>query len=70
MTPHDNRDWDAAQTPILFDGEFKGQRRKMLAQVSRNGYFFLLDRVTGKSLVTTKYMPETNWGRGIDEQVT
>jgi len=68
VTPHDNRDWDAAQTPILFDGEFKGQQRKMLAQVSRNGYFFLLDRVTGKSLVTTKYMPETNWGRGIDER--
>jgi len=68
VTPHDNRDWDAAQTPILFDGEFKGQRRKMLAQVSRNGYFFLLDRITGKNLVTTKYMPETNWGRGIDEQ--
>ena len=54
--------------PILFDGEFKGQQRKMLAQVSRNGYFFLLDRVTGKSLVTTKYVPETNWGRGIDER--
>jgi alcohol dehydrogenase (cytochrome c) len=26
----------------------------------------LLDRVTGKNLVTSKYMPITNWGKGID----
>ena len=67
-TPHDVHDWDAAQTPILFDAEFQGQQRKMLAQVSRNGYYFLLDRVTGKSLVTSKYMPITNWGKGIDSE--
>ncbi len=68
VTPHDTHDYDAAQTPILFDGEFNGQQHKLLAQVSRNGYFFLLDRVTGKSLLTTKYMPETNWAKGIDAQ--
>ncbi|HEX4228949.1 MAG TPA: acido-empty-quinoprotein group A [Bryobacteraceae bacterium] len=67
-TPHDTHDYDAAQTPILFDAEFKGQTRKLLAQVSRNGYYFLLDRVTGEHLVTTKYMPETNWAKGIDPQ--
>lgn len=66
-TPHDNHDWDAAQTPILFDGEFGGRQRKLLAQVSRNGYFFLLDRQTGEHLLTTKYMPETNWAKGIDK---
>ena len=65
-TPHDTHDYDAGQTPIIFDGDFQGQQRKLLAQVSRNGYFFLLDRVTGKNLVTTKYMPETNWAKGVD----
>jgi len=66
-TPHDNHDWDAAQTPILFDGDFGGKKRKLLAQVSRNGYFFLLDRRTGEHLLTTKYMPVTNWAKGIDK---
>jgi acido-empty-quinoprotein group A len=66
VTPHDDKDYDAGQTPILFDAEFNGQQRKLVAQVNRNGYYFLLDRVTGKSLVTVKYMPETNWGMGID----
>jgi acido-empty-quinoprotein group A len=68
MTPHDTHDWDAAQTPILFDGEFNGKKHKLLAQVNRNGYFFLLDRVTGEHLLTSKYMPETNWAKGIDSK--
>ena len=66
-TPHDNHDWDAAQTPIIFDADFGGRKRKLLAQVSRNGYFFLLDRTTGEHLLTTKYMPETNWAKGINQ---
>jgi alcohol dehydrogenase (cytochrome c) len=68
ITPHDTHDYDAGQTPIIFDGEFKGKQRKLLVQVSRNGYYFLLDRVTGEHLVTTKYMPQTNWATGIDKQ--
>jgi alcohol dehydrogenase (cytochrome c) len=68
VTPHDTHDYDAGQTPIIFDGEFQGKKRKLLAQASRNGYFFLLDRVTGEHLLTTKFMPETNWAKGIDPQ--
>src|SRR5579883_354878 len=63
-SPHDTHDWDATQTPVLIDGEFNGQPRKMLALAARNGYFFLLDRATGKNLVTSQYVP-TNWAKGI-----
>jgi len=66
-SPHDTHDWDAVQTPVLFDGEFKGQQRKMLAQAARNGYFFLLDRVSGEHLLTTPFA-ETNWASGIDQR--
>ena len=66
-SPHDTHDWDAVQTPILFDGEFKGEHRKMLAQASRNGYFFVLDRQTGKDLLTKAFMDD-NWSEGIDAQ--
>ena len=48
VSPHDTHDWDAVQTPVLIDGEFNGKPRKMLAQASRNGYFFLLDRTNGQ----------------------
>jgi alcohol dehydrogenase (cytochrome c) len=64
-SPHDTHDWDAVQMPVLFDGEFQGKPRKLLAQASRNGYFFLLDRATGEHLLTKPFI-ETNWASGID----
>jgi alcohol dehydrogenase (cytochrome c) len=66
-SPHDTHDWDAAETPVLVDGIFHGEHRKMLMQTSRNGYFFVLDRTNGKSLLTTTYGP-TNWSLGVDKQ--
>ena len=51
-SPHDTHDWDAVQMPVLFDAEFKGKRRKLLAQASRNGYFFVLDRTNGENLLS------------------
>jgi alcohol dehydrogenase (cytochrome c) len=67
VSPHDTHDWDAVETPVLVDADFHGQPRKMLMQSSRNGYFFVLDRVTGKSLLTVPYGP-VNWALGTDKQ--
>ncbi len=36
-------------------------------QASRNGYFFVLDRTNGKSLLTVPFGP-VNWAHGIDKQ--
>jgi alcohol dehydrogenase (cytochrome c) len=66
-SPHDTHDWDAVETPVLVDANFHGKPRKMLMQSSRNGYFFVLDRVTGKSLLTAPFGP-TNWTMGIDKE--
>ena len=63
-SPHDTHDWDAVETPVLVDAEFNGQPRKMLMQTSRNGYFFVLDRTNGKSLLTVPYGP-VNWSLGV-----
>jgi acido-empty-quinoprotein group A len=65
-SPHDVHDWDAVQTPVVFDGDFNGQPRKLIAQASRNGYFFVLDRATGKDLLTAPFI-ESNWASGIDK---
>jgi alcohol dehydrogenase (cytochrome c) len=53
--------------PVIVDGMFNGAARKMLLQASRNGYFFVLDRATGKSLLT-KPFATVNWARGIDKE--
>jgi alcohol dehydrogenase (cytochrome c) len=64
-SPHDTHDWDATQVAVLIDGEINGQKRKLIAQASRNGYFFVLDRTNGKNIVTTEYV-KTNWAKGLD----
>ena len=64
-SPHDTHDWDAVQTPVLIDGEIDGKPRKLIAQASRNGYFFVLDRATGKNILTTEFV-KTNWAKGVD----
>src|ERR1700753_3133597 len=66
-SPHDTHDWDAAETPVLVDGQFHGKPRKMLMQASRNGYFFVLDRTDGKSLLTAPFGPVA-WALGVDKQ--
>jgi alcohol dehydrogenase (cytochrome c) len=66
-SPHDTHDWDAVETPVLVDGEFRGKPYKMLMQTSRNGYFFVLDRTTGKDLLTVPFGP-VNWATGIDDK--
>jgi alcohol dehydrogenase (cytochrome c) len=37
----------------------------LLAQASRNGWFFVLDRTNGKSIVSTPYT-HANWASGVD----
>jgi alcohol dehydrogenase (cytochrome c) len=64
-SPHDMHDYDSAQTPILFDAMYKGRMRKLVATAARNGYYFLLDRVTGDRLVTARYGMTTNWADGL-----
>jgi alcohol dehydrogenase (cytochrome c) len=66
-SPHDTHDWDAVQTPVLFDGEVHGAPEKLLAQASRNGYFFVLDRTTGEHVLTMPFI-KTNWAQGIDSR--
>ena len=46
FTPHDLHDWDATETPMLVDAQFHGQPRKLLLQGNRNGFFYVLDRLT------------------------
>jgi len=66
--PHDMHDWDSAQTPVLANAPFKGRMRKLVMTAARNGYFFVLDRVTGEHLLTSKYGSATNWVKHLDEK--
>jgi alcohol dehydrogenase (cytochrome c) len=65
-SPHDTHDWDSTETPILADMPFNGRQRKLVMTGTRNGYFFVLDRVTGEHLLTSKFGLVNNWASGLD----
>jgi len=62
-SPNDTHDWDSAQTPVLANIEIQGHVRHVAMTASRNGYFFVIDRVTGAHLVTGKFSSTANWAR-------
>ena len=65
FTPHDLHDWDANQPPLLVDAEFRGQPRKLLVVANRNGFFYVLDRLTGRMLMAEPFVKNLTWSSGI-----
>ncbi len=63
VSPHDTHDWDASTTPILVDGMFEGRPRKLVLVANRNGYFFVIDRITGKGLKSFPMSDLINWNK-------
>jgi alcohol dehydrogenase (cytochrome c) len=65
FTPHDLHDWDSTQVPVLADLPINGQQRKVVMFANRNGFFYTIDRVTGKVIVAKPFV-ETTWAKEID----
>jgi alcohol dehydrogenase (cytochrome c) len=67
FTPNDEFDWDAVQVPVLADLEWKGTPRKVMLWANRNGFFYVLDRVTGQFLLGKNFVRQ-NWNLGFDDR--
>ena len=65
FTPHDVHDWDATEPPVLVDAEYRGKPRKLLLHADRNGFFYVLDRITGELLLAKAFAKRMTWTRGI-----
>ena len=64
-TPGDNWDYDATQPLLLATLTIDGEKRRVLMQANKNGFFYVLDREKG-SLVSATPFTEINWATGID----
>ena len=64
FTPHDVWDWDSTQVPVLADVTIGGQPRKVVLFANRNGFFYALERATGK-LIYGKPFIQTSWAKEI-----
>jgi alcohol dehydrogenase (cytochrome c) len=66
FTPEDEYDWDATQVPVLANIDWQGKPRKVMLWANRNGFFYVLDRVTGEFLLG-KPFTKVNWATGFDK---
>ncbi len=64
-TPGDNWDYDATQPLVLATLTINGEKRRVLMQANKNGFFYVLDREKG-SLISATPFTEINWATGID----
>jgi len=64
-TPGDRWDYDSTQKMILAELDLGHGPRKVLMQASKNGYYYVLDRVTG-ALLSAHNFTYLNWSSGID----
>jgi quinohemoprotein ethanol dehydrogenase len=64
-TPGDDWDYNAAQPMILADLTINGKPRKVLMQAPKNGFFYVLDRLTGEFLSAAPFTKVT-WATHID----
>jgi alcohol dehydrogenase (cytochrome c) len=64
-TPGDTHDWDSVSEPILAELTVRGEKRQALLQANRNGFFYALDRATGRFLQGFPFVHQT-WARGLD----
>jgi quinohemoprotein ethanol dehydrogenase len=64
-TPGEAWDFDATQTITLADLSIDGKPRKVLMQANKNGFFYVIDRESGKLISASAYVPVT-WAKGVD----
>ncbi len=66
-TPADNWDFTATMKMILADLEIDGETRQVIMQAPKNGFFYVLDRLTGELISAEPYV-KVNWASHVDKK--
>jgi alcohol dehydrogenase (cytochrome c) len=66
FTPNDAYDYDSVQIAVLADLQWRGTPTKAMLWANRNGFFYVLDRVTGAFLHGSPFV-KVNWASGLDD---
>src|SRR5215468_1861161 len=67
-TPNDSWDYDEVGVHMLYDTVIGGQTRKVVSHFGRNGFFYSLDRTTGKFIKGAQYVNDLNWTKGLNSK--
>ncbi|MEX1033798.1 MAG: PQQ-dependent dehydrogenase, methanol/ethanol family [Cellvibrionaceae bacterium] len=64
-TPGETWDYTATQHIILADLDIDGEQRRVVMQAPKNGFFYVLDAVTGELVSAENFVP-INWATHVD----
>jgi alcohol dehydrogenase (cytochrome c) len=67
FTPNDAYDYDSVQVPVLVDLPWQGRPAKLMLWANRNGFFYVLDRETGRFLLGKPFV-KVSWASGLDDR--
>jgi quinohemoprotein ethanol dehydrogenase len=65
-TPGDIWDFDSTMNVVLATLKIDGAERRVLLQANKNGYFYVLDRETGRP-ISARAFAYMNWSTGVDK---
>ena len=65
MVPGDQWDYDSVQQMTLADVQINNKTRKVIMQANKNGFFYVLDRITGEFISAAPFS-RVSWAKGID----
>jgi PQQ-dependent dehydrogenase (methanol/ethanol family) len=65
--PGDQWDYDSVQQMILADMNINGRTRKVIMQANKNGFFYVLDRISGE-FISAQPFSRVTWAKGVDEK--
>lgn len=66
-TPGDDWDYTSTQPIVLADLTIEGRKRKVLLHAPKNGFFYVLDRITGQFISGGQYAKRVTWATGLDK---
>jgi alcohol dehydrogenase (cytochrome c) len=66
FTPHDAWDYDGVNELVFADLPINGKKTPVLMQANRNGFFYVIDRASGKLHSAKQFIDGVNWATGVD----
>jgi alcohol dehydrogenase (cytochrome c) len=67
-TPNEHWDFDTPSPKMLYETTINGETRRVVANFSRNGFYYSLDRASGQFLRADQYQEKVSWTKGIDQK--
>ncbi len=65
-TPGDDWDYTATQPLMLLDLEIDGRQREVIVQAPKNGFFYVVDRITGELISAEAFADDLTWATHVD----